>query len=310
MNLFINDLFYVIKESDICNYADDNTLYSCDTSLSALLNNLEKAGEKAISWFQNNGMKLNSDKCHLFISGHKHECMICDIGGSKIIETHYVKLLGVRIDSGLTFSEHLHFICKKASGKLNALSRQCAILPFHRRKILMQAFFNSQFAYCPLVWMFHSRKSNTKINNFHYRALRIVYQDETSTFDELLSKDGAITIHHRNIHLLATEMFKVEKGLSPPFMSNIFGTNPNLNAENVSSNTRAKSTFYSSGNPKTQTFGIETLRYLGPKIWELVPADIKSAASIGIFKKRVRNWTPINCPCRLCADFIPGLGYM
>ena len=52
----------------------------------------------------------------------------------------------------------------------------------------MQAFFNAQFSYCPLVWMFHSRKINTKINNFHYRALRMIYLDVTSTFEELLKK--------------------------------------------------------------------------------------------------------------------------
>ena len=255
-------------------------------------------------------MKLNSDKCHLLVSGNKHECMICNIGSSNIIETHSVKLLGVRIDSGLAFSEHIKFLCNKASSKLNALSRLCSILPFHKRAMLMQAFFNSQFAYCPLVWMFHSRKINKKINDLHYRALRIVYKDETSTFEELLLKDGSIRIHHRNIHLLATEIFKVEKGVAPPFMSDIFSINPSLNVGNVSSNTRSKSTFYSSDVPKTTKFGIETLRYLGPKIWNLVPREIKSAASVEIFKKQIKTWIPINCPRRLCATFIPGIGYL
>ena len=102
-NLFIDDLFYVID--DLCNYADDNTINACDTSLSAVLEKLEKDASKAISWFKNNGMKLNSDKCFLLVSGHKHECTICTVGDSKIIETHCVKLLGVLIDSKLTFSD-------------------------------------------------------------------------------------------------------------------------------------------------------------------------------------------------------------
>ena len=61
-NLFINDLFYVID--DLCNYADDNTINACDTSLSAVLEKMEKDGSKAISWIKNNGMKLNSDMCY------------------------------------------------------------------------------------------------------------------------------------------------------------------------------------------------------------------------------------------------------
>ena len=119
----------------------------------------------------------------------------------------------------------LTLFAKKTSNKLNALSRQCAILPFHRRKILMHAFINSQFTYCPLVWMCHNRGINEKINNLHYRALRIIYNDDISTFEELLQKDGAITIHQQNLRFLAVEMFKVVKGLAPPFMTNIFTTN-------------------------------------------------------------------------------------
>ena len=86
---------------------------------------------------------------------------------------------------------YLTTVCKKASQKLNALSRLCSIIPLPQRRCLMEAFFASQFSYSPLVWMFHSRTLNRKINNLHYRALRIVYRDETASFDELLAKDGS-----------------------------------------------------------------------------------------------------------------------
>ena len=274
------------------------------------MDKLEGAAESAIIWFKNNGMKLNSDKCHLLVCGHKYEHMICSIDDTKVIESHIVKLLGITIDSELKFNHHINSICKKASSKLNALSRQCAILPFYNRKMLMQAFFSSQFAYCPLVWMFCSRKMNTKINRLHFRALRIVPQDETSTFEELLHKDGSITIHHKNLQLLATELFKVFNGLSPTFMRNIFTGNSNLDTGNVSAGTRSKSTFYNPVNPKTTNYGIETLRNIGPKIWDMVPNDIKSATSVTIFKSKIKQWVPIKCPCRLCANFISNIGYV
>ena len=65
--------------------------------------------------------------------------------------------------------------------------------------------------------MFHSRKSNTRVNKLYERALRIVYQDYASLFTELIEKDNSTTIHNRNIQFLATESFKVKNGLSPPF---------------------------------------------------------------------------------------------
>ena len=67
-----------------------------------------------------------------------------------------------------------------------------------KRRLVMKAFITSQFGYCPLIWMFHSRALNNKINSIHERALRITYNDRTSTFEELLNKDNSVSIHHRN----------------------------------------------------------------------------------------------------------------
>ena len=174
----------------------------------------------------------------------------------------------------------------------------------------MNAFIISQFNYCPLVWMCHNRGINDKINNLHYRALRIVYNDQTSTFEELLNKDGTVTIHQQNIRSLAVEMFKVTNDLSPPFMRNIFTKNINLCTDNVSANTRSKSTFYNYYNPRTRNYGLETLRCLGPKIYDMVPNEIKASTSVHIFKTKIKNWIPTQCPCRLCLDYVQHIGYI
>ena len=308
-NLFLNDLFFIIK-TDICNYADDTTPYTVDISLERLMTKLESATNTALEWFHYNGMKLNSSKCHLLVCGHKFECMILKIGNSHVVESHLVKLLGIKIESELTFNKQMEITCKKASQKLNALSRLCAIIPFHQRKMLMNAFFESQFSYSTLVWMFHNRGVNTKINNLHYRALRIIYRDEISSFEELLRKDGSVTIHHRNLQFLATEMFKVNRGMSPAFMNNVFPKHDNAITDNVSSNTRSKSTFYNPSNPKTVKYGLETLRRLGPKIWDMLPIDMQESPSLSSFKIKIRKWVPHNCPCRLCKVYIPQLGFI
>ena len=63
----------------------------------------------------------------------------------------------------------------------------------------MKAFVESQFGYCPLIWMFHSRGLNNKINRMHERALTITYKDKSSTFPQLLENDNSVSIHHRNV---------------------------------------------------------------------------------------------------------------
>ena len=100
-------------------------------------------------------------------------------------------------------------------------------------RILIKAFIESQFGYCPLVWMFHSRTLNNRINRIHERALRTVYKDPSLTFQELLYRDNSVTIHHRNLQKLAIEMYKVTNNLSPTFMHEIFPTSiPPYNLRN------------------------------------------------------------------------------
>ena len=79
---------------------------------------------------------------------------------------------------------------------------------------MFKAFIESQFAYGLLVWMFYDRYLNNKINNLHERALRLVYNDDYSNFNELLRKDNSVSIHHRNIRSLAIELYKSKNGLS------------------------------------------------------------------------------------------------
>ena len=86
----------------------------------------------------------------------------------------------------------------------------------------MNSFFNSQSNYCPLVWMFHSRSINNKINRLHERVLRIVYNDFKSSFKNLLEKNGTVSIHIKNLQKLATETFKISKNFSVALMSELF----------------------------------------------------------------------------------------
>ena len=59
-----------------------------------------------------------------------------------------------------------------------------------------------------------------------------------------------------------------------------------------------------STNVKTTNFGINSLRYLAPKIWEQIPEDIKNCNSLIQFKRKIKKWVPQNCPCRLCKTFV------
>ena len=152
--------------------------------------------------------------------------------------------------------------------------------------------------------MLHSRCNNNKIKHLHERCLRLTYCDKTSSYEELLEKDGSVSIHHKNIQSLAIEMYKVKNELAPAITANIFST-MNENPYNLRNYNDFRIPF-----ARTVYHGTESISYLGPKIWEIVPREIKDLESLNSFKKSIRKWTPNNCPCRLCKRYLDGIGFL
>ena len=157
-------------------------------------------------------------------------------------------------------------------------------MPRKKLRIIMKAFVSSQFAYCPLIWMFHIRQINHNIN-------------------ELLSKDKSVTVHQRNLQILATEMYQILNGLSPDIMQDIFETKSNYyNTGNAPP--------FSSRNIKKVRYGLQTISYMASKIWDLVPKEMKQVATLNEFKAKIKIWKLENCPCRLCRTYLPQIGFI
>ena len=188
-----------------------------------------------------------------------------------IASSSYERLLGITLDSDLKFDKHISDLCDKVSKKINALCRVTGYMSLEKRRIVMKTFVESQFNYCPLIWMLHSRTLNNKINCLHERALRIVYSDYKSSFNTLLEKNGSSSIHHRNIQCLAIEIYNFFHGFSPAIMGYIIKLN-----RPPTYNLKTRQELYSR-NPKTVRYGTETMSFLAPKIWAIVLQSIKTA---------------------------------
>ena len=173
-------------------------------------------------------------------------------------------------------------------------------MSLEKRRKLMKAFIESQFNYCPLIWMLHSRTLNNKINRIHERALRTVYCDYNSSFNELLDKDDSFTIHQSNVQSLAIEIYKYLNDLSPAILSEVFKI-----SKTISYDLRMRNELYAR-NSKTVRYGTETISFLSPKIWSLIPQNIWL---LTMFEKKNRKWKP-NCPCRLCKTFLQHVGFI
>ena len=157
-----------------------------------------------------------------------------------------------------------------------------------KRRTITKSFVTSKFSYCPLIWMFRIRRLNNKINSIYERALRITYQDNTSIFQELLNKDNSVSMHHKNLQVLVTAVFKIHWGLSPKFLREIFASKTSLY------NLR-----------RNDTFAFCISRYwiaiiIRTKIWDLVPVEEKQSETLYSFRLKIKNWVLLESPCRIC----------
>ena len=133
---------------------------------------------------------------------------------------------------------------------------------------------------------------------------RIIYEDKASTFEKLLEKDSSVSIHTGNLCLLADEMFKVVKCLALTIINDLFPLKETSNY-----NLRCK-LFFKIPRNETLRNRFESTSYLGPKIWEQLPSEMKECETIFEFKSKLKSWNPINCPCKLCKRYIGGAGYV
>ena len=299
-NIYLSDLFLFITNTDIANYADDNSPYACKGDIESVITKLENDSRTLIEWVSNNALKANPDKFHLLLNSDDKNISI-NVENCQIFNSQNEKLLGIVIDNDLKFDEHVTRLCNKGSQKLHALARVSPYMNTNQRRRIMKAFISSQFGYCPLVWMFHSRTLNNRINRLHERALRIVYNDNLSSFEQLLHKDSSVTIHERNIQALAIEIYKIINGLAPDIM--------NIVLPLKDSNKYCSRFPFKTQNIRTVRYGSETIHFLGPKIWSAIPQSYKNVTTLEEFKNKIKQWKPI-CPCRLCKTYVASVGFI
>ena len=133
----------------------------------------------------------------------------------------------------------------------------------------MNTFITSQFSYCPLVWMSHRRTMNNRINKINEKTLRLVYKDKTNlSLNDLLKKDKSVSIHQRNLEILATEIYKVRNDLGPEIIKDIFHfvQKPYRLRNDLTLQRRRNRIVY---------FGTESISSLAPKIWRQSLARLK-----------------------------------
>ena len=224
-NIFINDMFLTLG-SDLHNFADDNTVTAVAETIQFLINSLEIKTSKAIQWMENNDMIANPEKFKAIVLTKHDEQTVgseFNFSGITIYSSAEVDLLGVKLDTKLSFESHISKMCKKAAGQLNALKRlQGSVISYNTRKALAESFILSNFNYCPLVWYFSTQKQLQMMEKIQERVLRFLHNDYKSDYSTLLKISGSVSMEVKRMRYLCVETYKTLNNLSPNYMKDIF----------------------------------------------------------------------------------------
>ena len=164
--------------------------------------------------------------------------------------------------------------------------------------MIFKFFINSNFNYCPLIWMFANKSDIDKLEKIQERALRFVHRDFVSDTNILFDKSNCVPIRLANLRNLVTEVFKCMNGIGPRYIKDLFDRKyPVYEFRDSDLLIQPK--------VKTTKYGIKSVRYYGSKLWNSLPKNIKSATDIQTFKYLLSKWPGPSCKCSVCLHLMP-----
>ena len=227
-------------------------------------------------------MIVNNDKIQAIIIHRRKPKIIpplyIKINDININYENSVRLLGLEIDSKLSFDKHITELCKESTGQLNSLCKLKSFLNVDQRKILVISSICVNYNYCQLVWHICSKKLMKEIERIQYRVLQFLHNDYDYDYNTLLKKSDKCSMEVRRLRTMALEIFKSLNDLNPSLMKNLFNKRNKINK-------RKNDLINHTQN--SVIFGSNSLRCLLPHIWNTLPEIIKEITSS---EKSVDNW--------------------
>ena len=123
--IYLLMIYFFHKKSEVCNFPDDNTVFSGDKNLDHVFFNFNSDLSNVMDWFKINSLKANPGKFQFMVLGaNKNDCFNLNVAAQVIPSSSEVKLLGITVDDELKFKKHINELCRKASYKLHALATE------------------------------------------------------------------------------------------------------------------------------------------------------------------------------------------
>lgn len=188
-------------------------------------------------------------------------------------------MLGVLLDPELNFNEHFSFVCKKASQQLGVLRRLRKVIPTHAKLQLYKAAILPHLTYCSIIWHFCRASDKRKVERLRERARRVVFNNESLSYDGLLKLAELPSLVNRRLQDIAILMFKAKKS-----NTGIFTSKANCDNRYSLRNSDVKLPRFN-----TIKYGKHSVRYYGPLLWSKLTKELRTEESLHGFKTKIRR---------------------
>ena len=296
-NLYINDLLLLLESENLLpsNYADDNTVTVIGKTRDEVISKLKHTVHLLASWFCDNQMKANVEKFQILFlcpgSREPERNVTIQVGDVSLMSQETAKLLGVSIDRELRFDGYAKILCSRANAKLQILKRLSSFLSVECKLAVVRSFIVCQFLYCSVLLLFCKKFYTDRMEKIVYRALRVVYNDYTSTYEQLLAKANMDSLELQRQKTLICEIYKSVKNIGPRYMSDIFIVQREHSRRGLQ---------LLENRARTSAYGTHSVRIYGPKLWNSLDLNIKNSVSIDALKINLKSFTGVKCKCALC----------
>jgi hypothetical protein len=274
-------------------YADDTQLYIALRN-DAALNSITDCFNELHWWYSFNGLQLNPDKSEAILIGTqarlRHESAIHEIklDNASIKLAHSAKCLGVTIDSQLTLTEHVNFVCKSAHYHVRALRHVRKYVSEDIAKSIATSLVGARLDYCNAVFYGTSRNNIDKLQRVQNTLARVVKQrSKHDHITPLLSELHWLPIEARIRYKIAVLTFKAVSTSKPSYLAELVSTH--TPARELRSSSRRPNQLFV---PNVRTaFGSRAFRHAAPAVWNGLPSTITDTAlSLETFKSRLKTF--------------------
>ena len=297
-NLFINDLTYSVDDAKLRLYADDTTLNLSHPNQDVLESRIQSKFDVLQSWFRCNYFSINESKTKVLPLGDNPPSyeLFADRTGPPLEVVRDMQLLGLTIDSSLSFKAHIKYVCNKVNVKVSALRRVRKFVPSEVMVNIYKAFILLHLEYCAPVFAGLSSGLSNKLELTNQYAIRtLLKMGKSTSYSDLLTYVGLKTLVHRRFsHALSL------------FNKSLYNMGPNnINKIFLSRNNEYDFRGFCKLNQRAYNSRLmhRPYHYITSRLWNNLPDYVRRAPSLNIFKSmldEVNSTTGVECNCNFC----------